>query len=160
MATNDSKLHGELGRCAAAYDDILMLTKEQTRNRWIPQPPKVTQHALWCLESLCSAALARLKLAKCYVITVCHHLQAWKVGQDKQVAPLRSFGRFAGGVHCLSLTPGKDWLLSASLDGFVVAWNLETFTPVFRMKFGSAVQGLLFYEQDRFLCRAGNEVMR
>ena len=71
---------------------------------------------------------------------------------------LREFGQCSAGIHSLAVTPSHHWILAASLDGHVAAYDLESFTAVFTMKLKVAVHGLTFYKESRFVCYAGEEV--
>jgi hypothetical protein len=72
---------------------------------------------------------------------------------------LKEFGQSSAGIHALAATPCQHWLLAASLDGHVAAYDLESFTAVFTMKLRVAVHGLKFYKEGRFVCYAGEQVM-
>lgn len=63
---------------------------------------------------------------------VCVLLQVRQLQQDGSLAWVRTLGRFAAGVHCVRAATGRPWLLTASLDGFVVAWNTENWQQLFR----------------------------
>lgn len=60
-------------------------------------------------------------------------LQVRQLQQDGSLAWVCSLGRFAAGVHCVAAAIGRPWLLTASLDGFVVAWSTETWQQLFRL---------------------------
>jgi hypothetical protein len=59
-------------------------------------------------------------------------LQVWQLQQGGRLDRLWSLGRFAAGVHCVAPAAGRPWLLSATLDGFVVAWTTDSWQQLFR----------------------------
>jgi hypothetical protein len=56
----------------------------------------------------------------------------WQLQQDGQLARFTSLGRFPAGVHCLAAAAAQPWLLTASLDGFVVAWSTDSWQQLYR----------------------------
>lgn len=81
-------------------------------------------------------------LAKC-CLAGAFALQVWQLQQDGRLAWLRSLGRFAAGVHGVAAAAGRPWLLTASLDGFVVAWSTDNWQQLFRWGMeGRAGRGL------------------
>eukprot|EP00775_Hariotina_reticulata_P002849 gene2849-3142_t len=82
----------------------------------------------------------------------------WQLQQDGQLAKLTSLGRFPAGVHCLAAAAAHSWLLTASLDGLVVAWSTDSWQQMYRMKLSEPVAGIQFYAADKFLCTSGSTV--
>ncbi|WIA34924.1 hypothetical protein OEZ86_013208 [Tetradesmus obliquus] len=85
-------------------------------------------------------------------------IAVWQLQQGGRLDRLCSLGCFAAGAHCVAPAAGRPWLLSASLDGFVVAWSTDSWQQLFRMKLPEAVGSIQFYKPDHFLCLAGNMV--
>ncbi|KAG2494055.1 hypothetical protein HYH03_007699 [Edaphochlamys debaryana] len=82
----------------------------------------------------------------------------WRVPRGCEAQRFKQFGRASAPLTLVLADPDTKHVLTTSLDGGVTLWDVDTLTPVFKMKLSKPPLSTAFYKPNAFFLATETEV--